>query len=68
MLNQVRYIAGISDNVELSDEYNTFCQAGALSNYVNNELSHFPEQPDGMPGDMYELAEKVAGSSNISWA
>ncbi len=68
MLNQVRYIAGISDNVELSDEYNTFCQAGALSNYVNNELSHFPEQPDGMPGDMYELAEKGAGSSNIAWA
>ncbi len=68
MLNQVRYIAGISDNVELSDEYNTLCQAGALANYANNELSHFPEQPVGMPDDMYELAEQGAGSSNIAWA
>ncbi len=68
MLNQVRYIAGISDNVELSDEYNTLCQAGALANYANNELSHFPEKPVGMPDDMYELAEQGAGSSNIAWA
>ena len=67
-LNQVRYIAGISDNVKLSDEYNTLCQAGALTNYANDELSHFPDKPAGMSDDMYELATEGAGSSNIAWA
>lgn len=68
MLNQVRYIAGISDNVTLSDEYNSLVQAGALANYINNQLSHFPEKPEGMPDNMYELAKQGASSSNIAWA
>lgn len=66
MLNQVRYIAGISDNVELSDEYNNLCQAASLVNYANNKLSHYPEKPDGMSDDMYKLAKRGAGSSNIA--
>lgn len=68
MLNQIRYIAGISDNVTLSDEYSQLVQAGALANYINNQLSHYPEKPDGMSNDMYKLAEKGASSSNIAWA
>lgn len=67
MLNQVRYIAGISDNVELSDEYNTLCQAGVLANYANAQLSHYPEKPDGMSDDIYALAKEGAGSSNLAW-
>ena len=68
MLNQVRYIAGISDNVELSEQYNTLCQAGALANYANNTLSHYPVKPDGMSDTMYSLANEGAGASNIAWA
>ncbi len=68
MLNQVRYIAGIQDNVVLSDEYSQLAQAGSLANYINKELSHFPEQPDGMTDEMYALAKKGAGSSNIAMA
>lgn len=68
MLNQIRYIAGISDGVKLSDSYNELAQAAALSNYANNDLSHFPVQPAGMPDDMYALAKEGASSSNISWA
>ncbi len=68
MLNQIRYIAGIPDGVELSDSYNELAQAAALSNYANNDLSHFPVQPAGMPDDMYALAKEGASSSNISWA
>lgn len=68
MLNQIRYIAGISDNVELSDEYNTLCQAAAVANYANDSLSHFPERPDGMSDELYNLATEGAGSSNIAWA
>lgn len=68
MLNQVRYIAGIQDNVELSDEYSQLAQAGSLANYINNELSHYPKRPDGMTDDMYALATKGAGSCNIAMA
>lgn len=68
MLNQIRYIAGIPDGVELSDSYNELAQAAALSNYANNDLSHFPVQLAGMPDDMYALAKEGASSSNISWA
>lgn len=38
ILNQVRYIAGIQDNVELSDEYSQLAQAGSLANYINGKL------------------------------
>ena len=68
ILNQVRYIAGIQDNVELSDEYSQLAQAGSLANYINGKLSHSPEQPDGMADDMYELASQGAGSCNIAMA
>ena len=33
----IRYIAGISDDVYLSDEYNSLAQASSLVNYVNNK-------------------------------
>lgn len=68
MLNQVRYIAGIQDNVELSDEYSQLAQAGSLANYINKKLSHSPQKPEGMDNAMYELATRGAGSSNIAWA
>lgn len=68
MLNQVRYIAGIQDNVELSDEYSQLAQAGSLANYINKKLSHYPEKPDGMTDEMYTLAQEGAGSSNIAMA
>ena len=68
MLNQVRYIAGIQDNVVLSDEYSQLAQAGSLANYINKKLSHYPEKPDGMTDEMYALAQEGAGSSNIAMA
>ena len=68
MVNQIRYIAGISYQVQLSDEYNELAQAASLANYVNDDLSHFPEQPDNMTDTMYNLAYKGASSSNIAWA
>ena len=68
MLNQIRYIAGIDDNVQLSDKYTELTQAAALANYANNELSHFPAQPEGMSDEMYAKAKEGASSSNIAWA
>lgn len=68
MLNQIRYIAGISYHVELSEELNRQAQAAALANYANGALSHSPARPDGMTDEMYALASKGASSSNIAWA
>ena len=68
MLNQVRYIAGISDQVQLDNSYNQLAQAASLANYLNDTLSHEPEKPAGMSDDMYNMALKGASSSNISYA
>lgn len=68
MLNQIRYIAGISDNVALDEQYNEKTQAAALVNYVNNTLSHTPSQPEGMSDELFALGQSGAGSSNIAWA
>ncbi len=68
MLNQIRYIAGLSDNVALKDEYNRLTQAASLVNYANGSLSHFPEKPADMGDELYELGKNGAGSSNIAWA
>lgn len=65
-LNFIRYTAGLSE-VTLNDEYNELCQAAALVNCVNNELSHFPEQPAGMTDELYSKAYQGASSSNIAY-
>ncbi len=68
MFNQVRYIAGISYDVHLTDTYNSLTQAAALVNYVNGVLSHYPSKPDDMDQDLYDLGAKGAKESNIAWA
>lgn len=67
MLNFLRYIAGIDDDVTLNDEYIAKAQAGALVNAVNNSMSHYPVQPDGMDDELYELGYSGTRSSNIAW-
>lgn len=68
MFNQVRYIAGLSYDVTLKDEYNELAQAASLVNYVNGTMSHHPEQPSDMDKELYDLGYKGAGESNIVWA
>ncbi len=68
MLNQIRYIAGLQDNVTLSDEYNGLTQAAALVNYVNRDLSHEPAQPADMAKELYDLGYRGASKSNIASA
>ena len=68
MLNQIRFIAGLQDNVALDDSYNQMTQAASLVNYVNNVLTHTPAQPDGMDSTLYNTGKTGAGSSNIAWA
>ena len=63
----IRYIAGVSDNIYLSDEYNSLAQSSSLVNYVNNKLSHTPAAPSGMNSAL--AADGYEGSlhSNIAW-
>lgn len=68
MLNCVRYIAGISYNVKVTDSYNSLAQTATLVNYVNNILSHYPAKPADMDESLYELGVEGASSSNIARA
>ncbi|MDE6620028.1 MAG: CAP domain-containing protein [Lachnospiraceae bacterium] len=68
MMNQIRYIAGLQDNVTLNEEYNRKAQAAALVNYANHNLSHSPSKPAGMSDTMYKLGYDGASSCNIAMA
>ncbi|MDF2542840.1 MAG: Cysteine-rich secretory protein family [Herbinix sp.] len=66
MLNQIRYIAGLSYNVTLNEEDIAKTQAASLVNRVNGMLSHYPEMPSGMEDTLYQLGKQGAGSSNLA--
>ncbi len=66
MLNNVRYIAGLSADLTWDSDHEDAEQAAALINAVNGSLSHYPEQPDGMSDELYSLAYSGCSSSNIS--
>jgi len=68
MLNQIRYIAGIGNDVTLSEKYTQLVQAGAFLNAVNNKMSHYPERPEGMSDELYKTGKTGASSSNIAYA
>ncbi|MFP3155389.1 fibronectin type III domain-containing protein [Lachnospiraceae bacterium ZAX-1] len=68
MLNQMRYIAGIDDDVTLNTDYNKQAQAAALLNYVNDTLSHTPAKPSGISNGLYQLGYEGASHSNIAYA
>ncbi len=66
-LNSFRYIAGLDADVAFGSEFEARVQAAALANAANDELSHYPSQPAGMPDDLYQLGASGAGSSNIAY-
>lgn len=67
MLNQVRYIAGLSDTVVLKDEYTERAQAAAFVNAVNGTMSHYPDRPEGMSDELYQKGYTGASRSNIAY-
>lgn len=67
MLKQIRYIAGVSDEVSISDKYTELAQAAAYINYANGELSHNPDEPKGIPFDLYDLGSQGACQSDLAW-
>lgn len=67
MLNGLRFIAGVPATVRLDEKYNVLCQAGALINCVNQEMSHHPARPIEMSEELYRLGYKGCSSSNLYW-
>ena len=65
VLNFVRYVAGVPDNVSLYSKYNESAQAASLVMCLNGTISHNPSRPSGISDDLYELGSDGAGKSNI---
>jgi uncharacterized protein YkwD len=64
-LNAYRYLAGVPADVELDDDANAACQAGAKICARIGRIDHMPDNP-GMPEDEYKLAAKGASRSNLA--
>ncbi len=69
MVNQIRYIAGLNADVVNNPEWEEMLGAAAMVNGLNGNLSHFPSRPeewaDSSCDDLYALARRGAGSSNL---
>ena len=63
--NFVRFVTGLPDNIQLNKTYSQEAQAASLVNAVNNLMTHYPEQPQDMNRELYELGYKGASTSNI---
>ncbi len=68
MLNQIRYIAGLSNNVIVSSKYAEYAQAAALLQYVNGQVSYSPGRPYSMDNVLYQTAMTGVSKCNSSWA
>lgn len=68
MLNQIRYIAGVSDNVTISDKYCEYAQAAAFLSYLNGQVSNKMEKPYNMSNDLYLKALDGIEKSNLSYS
>ena len=68
MLNNVRYIAGLNSDVELSSEYGELAQAASLVNAANDVMSHYPAKPSDMSEELYNKGAEGARRSNIAYA
>ncbi len=66
MLNFARWLAGLPGDVTLDRTLAAQQQATAVVNAATGVLTHAPARPAGMPDEMYQLAVKGAGSSNLS--
>lgn len=67
MVRQIRFIAGLPYDISLNKTYNNFSQSAALINYINNELSHKPSQPNNMSEKLFEQSCEGASNSNIAF-
>lgn len=63
--NFLRVLGGLCE-VELKEELNDLCAQGAELLAANGELSHAPQQPEGMDDAAYARGAQAAGQSNLA--
>jgi hypothetical protein len=61
----VRYLAGLSENIEMSDELNDLAQYGAVILAKIGYLTHTPSKPPDMEKSFYARAYESTKSANI---
>lgn len=66
-VNFMRYLVGLPDDITLNEDYNNYSQHGAVLLAALNVLTHFPEKPDDMPEEFYELAYMGTSRANIAF-
>ena len=72
VLNFMRYVAGLSYDVKIKDEYTVKAQNASFLSALNDKqtgnivLSHTPARPDGVSDELYNSGYKGASSSNIA--
>lgn len=64
-LNFIRYIAGVADDVELDETFITNAQKASYLNWLNENLSHYPERPSGVSDSFYNDGYNGAQHSNL---
>lgn len=67
MVNYMRYLAGLPDDVVINDEWIELTQHGAVLLKAYGYLSHTPPKPADMPDDFYKFAYKACSSNNIAY-
>ena len=65
-LNGLRFAAGLSYDIGLTDEYNKLAQDASLLCQVNNKLAHFGHpKPKNMNKKLYDSGAKGCATSNL---
>ncbi|MBQ2116061.1 MAG: CAP domain-containing protein, partial [Lachnospiraceae bacterium] len=67
MVNQIRYIAGLSP-VTLNSTYNKYAQSAALIQKLNGCLNHYPDKPEGIDEDLYKEGCLGSIKSNLAFS
>jgi len=67
MVNFIRYVAHLPLSAHIDAAYESAAQAAAVVNAANGGISHAPEPPAGMPGELYEEGYSGASTSNLGY-
>ena len=66
LLNSLRFAAGLSHNIGLTDSYNKLAQDASLLCSVNDFLSHYDQpKPKNMNKNLYDSGAKGCASCNL---
>lgn len=66
MVNFVRYLAGLPDDITSDKSLNELSQYGAVLLAANGYLDHYPPKPKSMSDAFFNLGYKSTSSSNLA--